>query len=280
MEANQVAFKDSFTSLLEAKLKSETSRQVEVINAGVSGWGTDDELAYLTRYGFRFHPDLVLVGMTLHNDVQDNLREEFHSYVDGNLREKSVKEIPSLDFVLLEIKEFLASHSHLYQAILRAKRASWIKNEAKTLNTHVVGLIEKEQTESIKRGWGMTQLLFRKMKQRCSEMGAPLVVFLIPLRIQISDINLQRFLESHDMNRNRIILDKPQRTMRQIGSVEGIMVIDMLANFRQKEKMTPDQLYLVEDGHWTAVGHRLASDIVANQLINSGTLPFSSSAFH
>jgi len=67
MEANQVAFKDSFPSLLEAKLKSEASGQVEVINAGVSGWGTDDELTYLTRYGFRFHPDLVLVGMTLHN---------------------------------------------------------------------------------------------------------------------------------------------------------------------------------------------------------------------
>jgi hypothetical protein len=275
MEANQVAFKDSFSSLLEAKLKSEASGQVEVINAGVSGWGTDDELTYLTRYGFRFHPDLVLVGMTLHNDVHDNLKEEFHSYADGDLREKPVKEIPLVDFGLLQVKEYLASHSHLYQMLLRAKRGSWIRNEAKRLDTHVVRLLEKEQTVSMKRGWNMTQLLFRKMKQRSAEIGARLVVFLIPLRIQISDHNLQSFLEGHDMTRDQIMWDQPQRTMMQIGSVEGIMVIDLLADFRQKEKMAPDQLYLAGDGHWTAAGHRLASDLVAHRLITSGVLPVS-----
>ena len=275
MEANQVAFKDSFSSLLEAKLKSEGSGQVEVINAGVSGWGTDDELTYLTRYGFRFHPDLVLVGMTLHNDVQDNLMEEFHAYADGVLREKPVEEIPLVDFGLLQVKEFLASHSHLYQLLLRAKRSSWIRNEQKRLDAHVVGLLEKEQTVSMKRGWNMTRLLFRKMKQRSAEIGAPLVVFLIPLRIQISDHNLQSFLEGHDMTRDQIMWDQPQRTMMQIGSVEGIMVIDLLADFRQKEKMAPDQLYLAGDGHWTAAGHRLASDLVAHRLITSGVLPVS-----
>jgi len=280
IEANQVAFKDSFPSLLEAKLKSEASGQVEVINASVSGWGTDDELTYLTRYGFRFHPDLVLVGMTLHNDVHDNLKEEFHSYADGDLREKPVKEIPLVDFVLLQVKQYLASHSHVYQMLLRAKRGSWIRNEAKRLDTHVVRLLEKEQTVSMKRGWNMTQLLFRKMKQRCAEFGARLVVFLIPLRIQISDHNLQSFLEGHDMTRDQIMLDQPQRTMMQIGSVEGIMVIDLLTDFRQKEKMAHDQLYLAGDGHWTAAGHRLASDLAANHLITSGVLPVSSPAFH
>lgn len=273
MEANQVAFKDSFSSLLEARLKSEASGQVEVINAGVSGWGTDDELTYLTRYGFRFRPDLVLVGMTLHNDVQDNLMEEFHSYADGDLREKPVEEIPLVDFVLLQVKEFLASHSHLYQVLLRAKRGSWIRNEDKKLNTHTAGLLEKEQTVSMKRGWNMTQLLFRKMKQRSAEIGAPLVVFLIPLRIQISDHNMHSFLEGENMTQDQILLDQPQRTMMQIGSVEGIVVIDLLTDFRQKQEMVPDQLYLAGDGHWTAAGHRLAAGIVAERLVTSEILP-------
>jgi hypothetical protein len=212
--------------------------------------------------------------------VQDNLRERFHSYADGDVREKPAEEIPLVKFLLLQVKEFLASHSHLSQLLLRAKRGSWIRNEAKRLDTHVVGLLEKEQTVSIKRGWNMTQLLFRKMKQTSAEMGAPLIVFLIPLRIQISDRNLQSFLEDHDMTRDQIITDQPQRTMMQIGSVEGTMVIDLLTAFRQNEETTPDQLYLAGDGHWTAAGHRLASDLVANQLITSGALPVSSSALH
>src|SRR2546427_789786 len=124
-------------------------------------------------------------------------------------------------------------------------------------------------------GAPLFHLLFRKMKQRSAEIGAPLVVFLIPLRIQISDHNLQSFLEGHDMTRDQIMWDQPQRTMMQIGSVEGIMVIDLLADFRQKEKMAPDQLYLAGDGHWTAAGHRLASDLVAHRLITSGVLPVS-----
>ena len=191
-----------------------------------------------------------------------------------------MKEIPLVDFGLLQVKKYLASHSHLYQMLLRAKRGSWIRNEEKRLDTHVVRLLEKEQTVSMKRGWNMTQLLFRKMKQRSAEIGARLVVFLIPLRIQISDHNLQSFLEGHDMTRDQIMLDQPQRTMMQIGSVEGIMVIDLLTDFHQKEKMAHDQLYLAGDGHWTAAGHRLASDLVANHLITSGFLALSSPAFH
>lgn len=276
MEANQVAFKDSFSSLLEAKLKSETSRQVEVINAAVSGWGTDDEITYLTRYGLRFRPDLVVVAMTLHNDIQDNLMEEFHSYAGGDLQEKPEEEIPAADFALLQVKEFLASHSHLYQVLLRAARGSWIRNEEQRLNTHVVELLEKEQTVSITRGWQITQLLFRKMKRKCDEIGAPLMVFLIPLRIQISDQNLQSFLEGHGITRDHMVWDQPQRAMKQIGSVEGLMIIDLLPDFRQREEIAPNQLYLAGDGHWTAAGHRLASDLVAKQLIMSGVLPRSS----
>ena len=59
-------------------LRSEPAKRIEVINAGVSGWGTDDELRYLTEYGLKYQPDLVVVAMTLHNDISDNLRQDWH----------------------------------------------------------------------------------------------------------------------------------------------------------------------------------------------------------
>jgi hypothetical protein len=70
MEAYQVKFADALISVRERRLNEVIDRPVEVVNASVSGWGTDDELTYLTRHGIRFQPDLVLVGMTLHNDVE------------------------------------------------------------------------------------------------------------------------------------------------------------------------------------------------------------------
>jgi hypothetical protein len=272
MEANQVKFEDAFASVMERRLKALTGRQIEVINAGVSGWGTDDELTYLGRYGLRFHPDLVLVGMTLHNDIQDNLRERFHSYGDDQLRQQPMESISAIGFGLLQVKEFLASHSHLYQMLLRAKRGAWMRGEAQRLNTHVAGLLEKEQSVPIRRGWSMTQLLFREMKRKSVEIDATLVVFMIPLRVQISDRNLRSFLESHDMIQEQVILDQPQRTMMRLGAAERIPVIDLLTDFRENEKMAPDELYLPEDGHWTARGHSLAADFVATQLVSSGIL--------
>ena len=75
MEALQIPFEASFPSLLERALEGKTPRRVEVVNASVSGWGTDDELQYLTTHGMQWKPDLVVVAMTLHNDISDNLRK-------------------------------------------------------------------------------------------------------------------------------------------------------------------------------------------------------------
>jgi len=104
MEALQVPFEESFPSVVEHELSQETGRRVEVVNASVSGWGTDDELKYLTRYGTQWKPDLILVAMTLHNDISDNLREQFHTIRNGALIEQARPDetlYRSLDFAKL-----------------------------------------------------------------------------------------------------------------------------------------------------------------------------------
>ena len=85
MEALQVPFERSFPYLLSQRWNDVDHKRVEVINAAVSGWGTDDELAYLVRFGVRFKPDLILVAMTLTNDLNDNLVQEFYTLANGRL---------------------------------------------------------------------------------------------------------------------------------------------------------------------------------------------------
>jgi len=75
MEALQVPFVESFPKLLETRLQHSMPQVVEVINSAVSGWATDDQLAYLTRYGVKYKPDLILVAMTIHNDLQENMEK-------------------------------------------------------------------------------------------------------------------------------------------------------------------------------------------------------------
>nr|WP_281721628.1 hypothetical protein [Nitrosomonas nitrosa] len=269
MEANQVALEEAFPKLLETSF----GRGVEVINASVSGWGTDDEITYLTRYGFQFQPDLVLIGMTLSNDLQDNLDEEFHMFSNGHLQEIPNKVVPSFDFAVLKVKEWLASHSHLYQVLLRAKRLSWTQQAEKQLASHMVSLLTIGETPETQQAWDMTRLLLMKMKSETEKNGAKVAVFLIPLFIQVSEERLSVFLKEQQSSLEQVVLDKPQLRMQAIGEEVGIEIIDLLPNFRQVEKDNPLTLYLLNDGHWTAAGHRLAASIVSDRLRGLGVLP-------
>jgi len=62
-----VADDEVFSAVLEERLgdRQQTDGGYEVLNTGVSGWGTDQELLFLMDEGFRFDPDLVVLSFNL-----------------------------------------------------------------------------------------------------------------------------------------------------------------------------------------------------------------------
>ncbi len=62
-----VANRDIFTEVLEARFASD-QLPCEVINTGVSGWGTDQEYLYFANEGVKYSPDLVVLAFYLGND--------------------------------------------------------------------------------------------------------------------------------------------------------------------------------------------------------------------
>jgi len=62
---------ETFPKILEVELNRKYEDiAVEVINAGVTGWGTIQEKKYLLREGNKYDPDIIIVGFYL-NDIQD-----------------------------------------------------------------------------------------------------------------------------------------------------------------------------------------------------------------
>ena len=59
-EATQVPLGNTFATLLESDLRAR-GEPVEVINAGVAGFGTDNELAFFRAEGVRHEPDIVVL---------------------------------------------------------------------------------------------------------------------------------------------------------------------------------------------------------------------------
>ena len=76
-EAFQVEQEKAFWAVLERKLAdcpALAGRRVEVINFGVSGYGTAQELLTLRERVWQYSPDVVLLALTTNNDVADNSR--------------------------------------------------------------------------------------------------------------------------------------------------------------------------------------------------------------
>src|SRR4029077_3371555 len=76
-EAFPVPVEEAFWSIMEKKLQecgAFGGRRVEVINFGVSGYGTAQELLTLREHVWQYTPDIVMLTVTTNNDISDNLR--------------------------------------------------------------------------------------------------------------------------------------------------------------------------------------------------------------
>src|SRR6476659_8509853 len=74
-EALQVPLEKAFWSVMEPKLQhclQPASAKVEVLNFGVSGFSTAQELVLLQKRVWQFSPDVVVLLVTTGNDVRDN----------------------------------------------------------------------------------------------------------------------------------------------------------------------------------------------------------------
>jgi len=267
MEALQIPFESTFPSLLERGLAGRTGSRIEVVNASVSGWGTDDELKYLATQGRKLRPDLIVVAMTLHNDISDNLRERFHTMQNGALLEKPGEAPAALEYEVIRLKGFLASRSHAYQLLLRARRARERQGQANALNAHVVTLFRETADPRISRGLELTSLLLQRMKTLALADDSRLALVLLPLVVQLSDERFAKFTEAADDSERRFDVERPQVLMRDLGDRAGIDVIDLLPSFRKWTAEDSGSLYLEPDGHWNETGHKLAADVVARELV-------------
>lgn len=82
-----------YTEVLERGLAGQppvgsVADKWEVLNAGVSGWGTDQEFLFLINEGFKYEPDIVVLAFYLMNDPANNassLQYGLHKPVFANL---------------------------------------------------------------------------------------------------------------------------------------------------------------------------------------------------
>ncbi len=83
----------TFSMVLEKQLE-DAGYQVQVLNAGVSGFSTAEEALYLERELLKYEPDVVVLSYFI-NDLTDNVRTGLFQLQDGRLETAAETYVPA-----------------------------------------------------------------------------------------------------------------------------------------------------------------------------------------
>jgi hypothetical protein len=165
-----------------------TARQVyrtddELINGGVSGYGTDQEYLFYLREGQKFEVDEVVLAFTLLNDVANNLSPKQYSYLKPyftlNAGQLVLHNDHVRDGIVKRFGRALRRHCRVYDLSndgVHALIKTLQRKHPNQLETDVV------VSEADRKGIELTLAILKKLKEAVEARHAKLVVVFIPYK--------------------------------------------------------------------------------------------------
>jgi len=279
--------------LIFADVMEELLPATEVVNTSVSGYGTDQELLAFLDEGHKYKADVVLLVVTIANDLENNAGQEQYAhskpyYVldDGELElrgtpvpekfRKSVTVPNSQLRTTFPVHDFLDANSALYAATFEAlARIPWLRQqweERKLLYSQEsvyyawqVGVLRAQPKPEQESAWQLTLALINKWKNEVDAAGATPVLVLIPSHLQVYPQIWSRAVDQFDLVADRFDLEYPNLRLVEFAGSIGLRSIDLLPGFRTAAE-SGKKLYYRRNPHWNREGHNLAAEIIAREL--------------
>lgn len=251
---------ETYAAQLQDKLSERhPALRVEVVNAGVPGYGTIDELIWLQERGHDVDPDLILVQFLSYSDFATNgdspltakLLDDAVGATVTPAPEPVTGVQPSLPSRVRGAIHALKRHSHL--ATLASEAGSHILMqlglpvEASALWGEEFTAVEAERTRR----------LLVLLASESIGMGTPIVLIYATGKAQV-------------IGRNGLTLPSAQ-VVAAAAAEAGVPWIDMTEELRHRSDRR--RLFFWRDGHWTADGHQAVADVLANQLSALDLIP-------
>lgn len=280
VEAFQVPVEQTFPRVLNSRLE-QLDHDFEVINAGFSGVGTDYELLFFSKEGYKYHPDLVIVGFFI-NDLYENYRSKEILQDNGARRIEYAKMGP-----IARLRRFLADRSCAYNYIgslvpRYAPKVAGILMKAGLLSSQPLEQAQKAPMHWMafaktypsewEEAWKLTKILMLELAKETRKRNARLVVISIPLKAQVYPDVWNTGLSERDMNPHDWDLDKPDRVLAEFLREADIPFLPLLPHFREAASDHP-ALYFNRDGHWNQHGHELTAELIYSWLLEEGLIP-------
>jgi len=302
MEAYQVPLEESLAYRLEARL---APRGIEVLNLGVGGYGTGQQLLALEEEGLRYRPDLVVLAFYLGNDVHNNsfaieaalVGEDAQTtfsrpYARAHTLDAELEWTPPDRARMAPYVERWQRRKGSLDALRRALQPAMVANlleqaTGRLLRQVASGdpydpavvfgwpFLREVADPNIARlwedAWLVTRRLLLEMDRVAREAGARLALLLVPADFQVDP----RLLASVEAAYPDLALDplRINRELEAFAAQAGIPLLDPTPAFAREHSAGRPMYYAIEDHHWNAAGHALATELLAEFLDERGLLP-------
>ena len=290
-EAFQVDVERTFWRLLEKRLQACAFRPgntIDVMNFGVSGFGTGQELRLLQARALEYKPDLVLLAFFPGNDVRNNSRE---------LEEDKVR-----PFFFIDETGALKLDDSFAQSAEFRRRSGWLRQFGKELSKHsrtlqliyhvkdvlqtphavtASAVIEPGLDDEVfvpphdntwKRAWALTERLIVETKKTAESAGADFVLVSLSVGIQVRPEKQIR--EAFAKKLGIPDLFYPERRLLELRKASGVRVIALAPKLQSYAD--DNKIYLhgfkstaMGSGHWNEAGHAAAAEVIATDLCRS-----------
>ena len=274
---------EAWPAVLERAVAERSRARHEVVNAGVSGYGTGQQLLLYRRLEPRVRPDAVVLAFTVVNDSLDNAclderrigpRTDVPCFrtsagaltiapptpaVAGPPRRAPMRSLAA-EFFVAQAKRLTLWNPK----ILGVAEAAGFRVRLPYVPETVVGWYDPAVSE---RAWAITQRLLIELRDTLAARGVPLVILVVPSSLQVDgsrQATLATLGRDHPLVRAYLADPRrPQRLIREFCQVAALNCIDPLDDLLKLEAR--ERTYYPLDGHWTPASHALAARLVAQR---------------
>jgi hypothetical protein len=275
LEGYSVPLEATVTQVLEKSLQ-RPGCPVEVLNGGTSAYSTDQEYLFYREEGHRYGPQVVVLFF-YYNDVYFNTRGSYFGNPKPRLGFRGPRPEPRREVSEPEPAEERAvdpepppSGSALYAWV----RDRLLRGAPKAYNALArlgvwepirvvpprieMKVYKRKPTPEIEIAWTVTRRILEALRDEVGSHGARLVVVYVPSRMEVND-------RDWELTRIRYGLDEKWERglvgerLRGIAAAADIPLLDLTPALRREERGFLGGPYYRYDGHWNALGHRVAA---------------------
>ncbi len=300
IEALQVDQADTFCARLQNLLNQisvSESRVYEVINCGVSGFGTAQELLMLQQYVFPLNPDAVLLAVYPENDIWNNSRElavdesrPYFTLGDNSTLVSDMSFRASLPWMVgntpyERIKAAIVNRSRILQVIQEAKRPktaqSTVANNAEAILIAAVNESRYiyQRTEKLspdeKKAWEVTDRLIHAIASECRTHHTS--VFLVNVSTSLQawpDPNFRKRVASTCEVED---VFESENRLRRVCEMADLPFYALASAMQQEAERSSVFLHGFSNtakgvGHWNQQGNAVAAKLVAEWLLQQDSM--------